>query len=69
MSYRLAILTSHPIQYQAPLWRLLAADPAITLTVFFETDFRVREASYDPEFGQKIKWDHALARPDTIIFF
>lgn len=27
--YKLAILTSHPIQYQAPLFKLLVAQPEI----------------------------------------
>ena len=57
--YRLAILTSHPIQYQAPLFRKLAAHPKIDLTVYFCWDFGIRE-EYDPGFGKKIKWDIPL---------
>ena len=39
---RLAYLVTHPIQYQAPLLRLVAAQPDIDLTVFFGTDFSAR---------------------------
>ncbi|MGE4221540.1 MAG: glycosyltransferase family 4 protein [Alphaproteobacteria bacterium] len=57
--YRVACLVTHPIQYQAPLFRLIAADPGITLKVFFATDFSARHF-VDPEFGTAIEWDVAL---------
>lgn len=53
---KLAYVVSHPIQYQAPLLRRIAAEPGIDLTVFFSSDFSVR--SYrDPGFGTEVKWD------------
>ncbi|MEK7568239.1 MAG: glycosyltransferase family 4 protein [Patescibacteria group bacterium] len=58
--YRLAILTSHPIQYQAPLFKKLAERPEIDLTVYFCWDFGAGEKSLDAEFGKKIKWDIPL---------
>ncbi len=58
--YKLAILTSHPIQYQAPLFRLLAKQPEIDLIVYFCWDFGVKEGSFDAQFGKKIKWDIPL---------
>lgn len=57
---KLAILTSHPIQYQAPLFQKLAQCPEIDLTVYFCWDFGVKKESFDPEFGKKIKWDIPL---------
>jgi len=57
--YRLAVLTSHPIQYQAPLWRKLAEHPQIDLTVYFCSDYGVTE-KVDPGFGVKFKWDIPL---------
>jgi len=54
--YRLAALLSHPIQYQAPLLRLLAQDPAIDLTVFFCARVGA-EAWIDPGFGVSVQWD------------
>jgi len=56
---RLAYLVTHPIQYQAPLLRRLAAEPGIDLTVFFCSDFSLK--SYlDPCFGKFIAWDIPL---------
>lgn len=57
--YRLAVLTSHPIQYQAPLWRKLAEHPQIDLTVYFCSDYGVTE-KFDPGFGVKFKWNIPL---------
>ncbi len=57
--YRVAYLVTHPIQYQAPLLRLIARQPDIDLTVFFETDLTVGSFR-DPGFGQVIKWDVPL---------
>jgi len=59
MKHRLAVLASHPISYQAPLWRLLSADPEIELAVFFEKDTGVKP-HYDREFGAVIQWDVPL---------
>jgi glycosyltransferase involved in cell wall biosynthesis len=55
-SYRLAVLTSHVIQYQVPLFRALAARPEINLTVYFCSEWGVKEY-VDPGFGKKFKWD------------
>jgi len=56
---RLAYLVSHPIQYQAPLLRRIAADPSIDLTVFFCSDYSLR-AHRDEGFGRTIEWDVPL---------
>jgi glycosyltransferase involved in cell wall biosynthesis len=56
---RLAYLVSHPIQYQAPLLRRIAKEPDIDLTVFFGSDFSVREYK-DEGFGVGVKWDVPL---------
>jgi len=52
----LAIITSHPIQYQAPLWRALARDGRVPFEVWFLTPHAVLPA-YDPEFGKSFAWD------------
>jgi glycosyltransferase involved in cell wall biosynthesis len=59
MRYRLAALTSHPIQYQAPLFRALARRPEVDLTVLFCSDFGV-QPSADPGFGKVIRYDVPL---------
>lgn len=57
--WRLAYLVSHPIQYQAPLLRLISAEPDIDLTVFYCSDLSVREY-HDEGFGQAVQWDVPL---------
>jgi glycosyltransferase involved in cell wall biosynthesis len=54
---RLAVLTSHPIHNQAPLWRALAR--RLDLTVFFCTDYGVK-TSYDPVFDRSVLFDTPL---------
>ncbi len=56
---RLAYVVSHPIQYQAPLLRRIARDPAIDLTVLFGSDFSVRGYK-DQGFGVEVSWDIPL---------
>ena len=58
-SYRVACLVSHPIQYQAPLFRYLAARLGIELTVFFLSDHSIH-AYRDSGFGVDVKWDVPL---------
>ena len=52
----LIVLTTHPIQYQVPLWQALAADGRVPFEVWFMTDHGVRE-SLDREFGRAFAWD------------
>lgn len=56
---KVAYLVSHPIQYQAPLLRRIAQDRDIELTVFFGSNFSVREY-VDKGFGADVKWDVSL---------
>jgi glycosyltransferase involved in cell wall biosynthesis len=58
MKHRLAILSTHPIQYNAPLFRLLAAEDDIVLKVFYSK--QVEEVRFDPDFGQEVVWDIPL---------
>lgn len=59
MAWKLAVLTSHPIQYQAPLFRRMSTAPGVDLTVYFCWNFGV-EQSFDKDFGIAIKWDIPL---------
>ncbi|OGW24282.1 MAG: hypothetical protein A2X55_04975 [Nitrospirae bacterium GWB2_47_37] len=58
--YKLAVLTSHPIQYQTPLFRILSEHPEIDLTVYFCDRFGTGREKYDAGFRMKIKWDIPL---------
>jgi glycosyltransferase involved in cell wall biosynthesis len=57
---RLAIVTTHPIQYYAPLFRQLAQDPAIELKVFYTWSESRGGILYDVHFGRNIQWDIPL---------
>src|SRR2546421_7882143 len=52
----LAILTTHPIQYQVPLWQALAQDGKVPFEVWYLTDHGSR-VSHDREFGKEFAWD------------
>ncbi len=56
MTHKLAVLNSHPIQYFAPLYRRLAEEPDIDLTVYYCNEKGAAEYE-DQGFGQAIKWD------------
>ena len=57
MVKRVAIVTSHPIQYYAPLFKLLAQ--GIELKVFY-TWGKDSVEKYDPGFGKNVQWDVPL---------
>lgn len=52
----LAILTTHPIQYQVPLWQALAHDGRVPFEVWYLTAHGT-QASRDREFGATFAWD------------
>jgi len=57
---KLAIVTSHPVQYNAPLFQLMAASDKIQIKVFYTWEQSGRGAKYDPDFGKHIEWDIPL---------
>lgn len=56
---RLAVVVSHPIQYYAPWFRLLAREPGLELMVFHLWDFGVAPR-VDRGFGHTLVWDIPL---------
>ncbi len=52
----LAILTTHPIQYQVPLWQMLARDGRVPFEVWYLSEHATR-VSRDLEFGKEFAWD------------
>jgi glycosyltransferase involved in cell wall biosynthesis len=56
---RLAILTTHPVQYYAPVFRHLAMRPEIELRVFYGWKGAM-ESVLDPGFGRVFAWDVPL---------
>lgn len=64
---RLAIVTSHPIQYAAPLYAYLSRDPGLHVTVLYCSDFSLRGAK-DPGFGTELEWDIDLLAGYASVF-
>jgi glycosyltransferase involved in cell wall biosynthesis len=52
----LAILTTHPIQYQVPIWQALASQGSVPFEVWYLSDHGVHD-TLDAEFGQRFRWD------------
>jgi glycosyltransferase involved in cell wall biosynthesis len=57
---KLAIITSHPIQYHAPLFKLLAEGKTIHPKVFYTWEQSRAGQKYDPDFKKDIEWDIPL---------
>jgi glycosyltransferase involved in cell wall biosynthesis len=57
--YKLAILDTQPVQYFAPLYRYLSADPELDVTVYYCSRNGVDDY-YDAGFRQRVKWDVPL---------
>ena len=52
----LAILSTHPIQYQVPLWQALAKAGTVPFEVWYLSKHGT-DVSYDREFGKSFAWD------------
>ena len=57
--YRVLAIASHPVQYAAPIFRLMAQHPQLDFHVAY-CGMRGAEAAHDPEFGHSVKWDVPL---------
>ena len=60
MLKRLAIISTHPIQYNAPLFAMLADMGNIEIKVFYTWGVAVLQNKYDPGFDKSIEWDIPL---------
>jgi glycosyltransferase involved in cell wall biosynthesis len=59
-SVRLAIVSTHPIQYYAPIFQLLARSEALRVKVFYTWSQVEGGSVTDPGFGRAITWDIPL---------
>jgi glycosyltransferase involved in cell wall biosynthesis len=57
---KLAIICTHPIQYNAPLFRLLHERSNISVKVFYTWSQLEKGVKFDPGFGKEIQWDVPL---------
>ena len=67
MKINLTYFVSHPIQYQAPLLRRLAKEPAFDLKVVFEHDYSSR-MYFDDGFQTNVDWDVPLSEGYENVF-
>jgi glycosyltransferase involved in cell wall biosynthesis len=56
---KLAIITTHPIQYYAPIFKLLHERGRISIKVYYTWGEKAID-KFDPGFGQKVNWDIPL---------
>lgn len=56
---KLAVITTHPIQYYAPWFKHMASERGLNSRVFYLWDFGVTE-KVDRGFGLPLKWDVSL---------
>ncbi len=57
---RLAIVTTHPIQYYAPIFQLLSRRQKIDVKVFYTVGEKFHSSKLDPGFGKEVSWDIPL---------
>ena len=57
---KLAIISSHPIQYNAPLFALISEKGEFELRVFYTWGEDAVKPKFDPDFGKVIEWDIPL---------
>jgi glycosyltransferase involved in cell wall biosynthesis len=57
---KIAIIASHPVQYNAPWFKLLAQSPLVKPKVFYTWEQSGKGAKYDPDFAKEIEWDIPL---------
>jgi glycosyltransferase involved in cell wall biosynthesis len=57
--FRVLAVATHPVQYMAPLFRRLAAAPALDFQVAY-CSMRGAQAALDPDFKVEVKWDLPL---------
>lgn len=57
---KLAIVTTHPIQYNAPWFRMLSEKEGVDVKVFYTWEQSESGAKYDPDFKTVIEWDIPL---------
>ena len=64
--YRLLVLSSHPIQYQAPMHRALASRSDLDLTVLFCSDWGLTSAVCEPDVTKPFGADRRVPATGSI---
>jgi glycosyltransferase involved in cell wall biosynthesis len=58
--YRVLAVAAHPVQYMAPIFRRMAADPRLDLHVAYCSLRGAQAAALDPDFQTDVQWDVPL---------
>ncbi len=67
MKRGLVVFDTHPVQYRAPIYRMLQREFKIPVTVIYGSDFSVRDG-YDSEFKKAFSWDSDLLSGYEAVF-
>ena len=65
---KLAIITTHPIQYNAPWFKLLQEGRKVEPKVFYTWGQLETGEKYDPGFGKTVQWDIPLLEGYQYVF-
>lgn len=57
---RLAVITTHPVQYNAPIFQLLAKREKVAVKVFYTWGEEVLQKKFDQGFNRHVEWDVPL---------
>jgi hypothetical protein len=57
---KLAIISTHPIQYYVPLYREIFSRSGITGEVLYASNHGLSGKAFDPDFGGGFDWDTNL---------
>jgi glycosyltransferase involved in cell wall biosynthesis len=57
--FKVLAVATHPVQYMAPIFRRMAAEPQLNLQVAY-CSLRGAQAAIDPDFASSVKWDVPL---------
>jgi glycosyltransferase involved in cell wall biosynthesis len=68
MNSNLAIITTHPIQYQVPLFKELNKIKNLKLYVFYASDHGVNAKGIDKEFNKRFAWNIAMLKGYKFFF-
>jgi glycosyltransferase involved in cell wall biosynthesis len=64
---KLAVLATHPVQYQCPLWASVSRSRDLKLKVFFGSDFSIRGYT-DTDFTTHVAWSQDLLQGFDYVF-
>src|SRR6185369_17198669 len=65
---RLAVVTTHPIQYNDPWFKLLGGSTSIQIRVFYTWSQTEKGPKFDPGFNRTVEWDIPMLQGYDYVF-